>query len=148
MVGAIAGAGYAGIDLGPIGYLGTKDDLAERLGGLLLAGGWADLRYSDAEAFKQGLAALDATLDVFDRRPGRARAPGRPGPRSAAPARPRASPAPAGTRPGWRRPNGPVTPPASRKRPSAAATAATSPPSTTTSARTSRRPRTSSGCWS
>ncbi|MFD2354937.1 hypothetical protein ACFSTC_45250 [Nonomuraea ferruginea] len=37
MVSAIADAGYEGIDLGPIGYLGTKDDLAERLGGLLLA---------------------------------------------------------------------------------------------------------------
>jgi inosose dehydratase len=65
MVRAIAGAGYEGIDLGPLGYLGTKDDLAERLGGLLLAGGWADLRYSDAEEFKRGLTALDATLEVF-----------------------------------------------------------------------------------
>ncbi|MGI5269756.1 TIM barrel protein [Nonomuraea sp. CA-218870] len=65
MVSAIAGAGYDGIDLGPLGYLGTKDDLADRLGGLLLAGGWADLRFGDADAFAQGLAALDATLEVF-----------------------------------------------------------------------------------
>lgn len=65
MVSAIAAAGYEGIDLGPLGYLGTKDDLAERLGGLLLAGGWADLRFADAGAFDKGLAALDATLEVF-----------------------------------------------------------------------------------
>ncbi|MDA0636251.1 TIM barrel protein [Nonomuraea sp. MCN248] len=65
MVSAIAGAGYDGIDLGPLGYLGTKDDLADRLGGLLLAGGWADLRFGDADAFARGLAALDATLEVF-----------------------------------------------------------------------------------
>ncbi|PZG16256.1 TIM barrel protein [Nonomuraea aridisoli] len=65
MVRALTEAGYEGIDLGPVGYLGTPDDLAERLGGLWLAGGWADLRYSDAEEFRRGLPALDATLDVF-----------------------------------------------------------------------------------
>ncbi|MCA2221439.1 TIM barrel protein [Nonomuraea aurantiaca] len=65
MVHALADAGYAGIDLGPIGYLGTGADLVERLDGLLLAGGWADLRYSDPVEFEKGLAALDATLDVF-----------------------------------------------------------------------------------
>lgn len=69
MVSAIAAAGYEGIDLGPLGYLGTQDDLAERLGGLLLAGGWADLRFSDAGAFGKGLAALDATLEVFAEAP-------------------------------------------------------------------------------
>ena len=69
MVSAIAAAGYEGIDLGPLGYLGTKDDLAERLGGLLLAGGWADLRFADAGAFEKGLAALDATLEVFAKAP-------------------------------------------------------------------------------
>ncbi|NUR86369.1 MAG: xylose isomerase, partial [Nonomuraea sp.] len=67
MVDALAGAGYAGIDLGPIGYLGTGDELVSRLtrAGLPLAGGWADLRYSDAEQFEAGIPALDATLDVF-----------------------------------------------------------------------------------
>ncbi|MGN9838736.1 TIM barrel protein [Nonomuraea sp. H19] len=65
MVRALAEAGYDGIDLGPIGYLGTGADLVERLGGLLLAGGWADLRYADAAAFREGLPALEATLDVF-----------------------------------------------------------------------------------
>ncbi|MFI7697461.1 TIM barrel protein [Nonomuraea sp. NPDC049480] len=60
MVHAVSGAGYEGIDLGPIGYLSM-----DRLGGLLLAGGWADLRYGDAEEFERGLPALEATLDVF-----------------------------------------------------------------------------------
>ncbi|MGW4408342.1 TIM barrel protein [Nonomuraea sp. NPDC004702] len=67
MVRALAEAGYAGIDSGPIGYLGTGADLAARLSahGLLLAGGWVDLRYGDAEAYRRGLPALEAALDVF-----------------------------------------------------------------------------------
>ncbi|GGO70532.1 TIM barrel protein [Nonomuraea cavernae] len=65
MVRAIADAGYAGIDLGPVGYLGTGDALVERLDGLLLAGGWADLPYHDPGAFRERLPTLDATLDVF-----------------------------------------------------------------------------------
>ncbi|MEU6730402.1 TIM barrel protein [Nonomuraea wenchangensis] len=67
MVQALAGAGYEGIDSGPIGYLGTGSELADRLAGngLLLAGGWVDLRYGDAEAYARGLPALEAALDVF-----------------------------------------------------------------------------------
>ncbi|MEO3889864.1 TIM barrel protein [Nonomuraea sp. B5E05] len=65
MVGALSEAGYEGIDLGPVGYLGSTHDLAERLDGMLLAGGWADLRYNDAEEFRKGLTALERTLDVF-----------------------------------------------------------------------------------
>ncbi|NBE96332.1 TIM barrel protein [Nonomuraea sp. KC401] len=65
MVGALSDAGYEGIDLGPVGYLGTGAGLAERLDGMLLAGGWADLRYNDAEAFREGLGALETALDVF-----------------------------------------------------------------------------------
>ena len=42
MVHALAAAGYEGIDLGPVGYLGTGADLVERLGDLRLAGGWAE----------------------------------------------------------------------------------------------------------
>lgn len=60
MVRALAEAGYDGIDLGPIGYLSM-----DRLGGLLLAGGWADLPYNDAEGFERALPALEATLEVF-----------------------------------------------------------------------------------
>ncbi|WP_246609662.1 TIM barrel protein [Nonomuraea rhizosphaerae] len=65
MVRALADAGYEGIDMGPLGYLGTGDELVKRLDGLLLAGGWVDLRYNDATAFEQGLRGLDAALDVF-----------------------------------------------------------------------------------
>ncbi|MBN6056269.1 TIM barrel protein [Nonomuraea sp. RK-328] len=67
MVRALSDAGYEGIDSGPIGYLGTGAGLADRLAGngLLLAGGWVDLRYGDAEAFEAGLPALEAALDVF-----------------------------------------------------------------------------------
>ncbi|MEV4570898.1 TIM barrel protein [Nonomuraea sp. NPDC049419] len=67
MVRALADAGYEGIDSGPIGYLGTGSELAERLSGagLLLAGGWVDLRYHDAEAFEQDLVGLDSALDFF-----------------------------------------------------------------------------------
>src|SRR3954454_15136046 len=35
----VMAAGYEGIDLGPPGYLGDVETLAERLGGLALAGG-------------------------------------------------------------------------------------------------------------
>ncbi|GAA0951781.1 TIM barrel protein [Nonomuraea longicatena] len=71
MVEALVEAGYKGIDLGPIGYLGEGERLARRLreAGFLLAGGWADLRYGDAAAFAAGLPALEATLDVFDAAP-------------------------------------------------------------------------------
>ncbi|MFB4281240.1 MULTISPECIES: TIM barrel protein [unclassified Nonomuraea] len=67
MVRALSEAGYEGIDSGPIGYLGTGSELADRLAGagLLLAGGWVDLRYGDAEAYARGLPALEAALDVF-----------------------------------------------------------------------------------
>ncbi|MEO3875092.1 TIM barrel protein [Nonomuraea sp. B12E4] len=65
MVHALTEAGYDGIDLGPVGYLGTPATLGEHLGDLRLAGGWADLRYSDAEQFRKGVPLLNATLDVF-----------------------------------------------------------------------------------
>ncbi|WP_157250121.1 TIM barrel protein [Nonomuraea typhae] len=71
MVRALADAGYTGIDLGPIGFLGVGEELTRRLSGagFLLAGGWADLAYSDAAAFAAGLPALEATLEVFDAAP-------------------------------------------------------------------------------
>ncbi|GAA3664366.1 TIM barrel protein [Nonomuraea antimicrobica] len=67
MVRALAEAGYEGIDSGPIGYLGTGSELTDRLSGagLLLCGGWVDLRYGDARAYAGGLPALEAALDVF-----------------------------------------------------------------------------------
>ncbi|WP_326821132.1 TIM barrel protein [Streptosporangium sp. NBC_01756] len=67
LLGALAGAGYDGIDSGPIGYLGTGARLRERLErtGMGLAGGWVDLRYEDPGAFAADLAGLDAALAVF-----------------------------------------------------------------------------------
>jgi inosose dehydratase len=64
----VAAAGYAGIDLGPVGYLGTGVDLAERLAqrGLGLAGAYLELPYADDAALHAALPQLDAMLDTFD----------------------------------------------------------------------------------
>src|SRR4029079_12559605 len=61
-------AGYAGIDLGPVGYLGTTDDLGAKLAkrGLGLAGAYLELPYADAEMLSNALPELDAMLDSFD----------------------------------------------------------------------------------
>jgi inosose dehydratase len=64
----VAAAGYAGIDLGPVGYLGRGGELGEamarhRLG---LAGAYVELPYSDPDALEEALPQLDAVLDVFD----------------------------------------------------------------------------------
>lgn len=66
---AIAAAGYAGTELGPLGYLGEGGILRERLGrrGLALAGAFVQLRFGD-----EALAELDAVLGVlqgFDAKP-------------------------------------------------------------------------------
>ncbi|MYW63159.1 TIM barrel protein [Streptomyces sp. SID8379] len=60
-------AGYEGTDLGPLGYLGTGDELVGRLARhrQALAGGWVDLRYGDPEGFAADLPGLDAALDIF-----------------------------------------------------------------------------------
>ncbi|WP_312871022.1 TIM barrel protein [Streptomyces lonarensis] len=67
LLAALADAGYAGVDSGPIGYLGTGDTLRARLAetGLHLAGGWVDLRFTDEDGWREDLAGLDAALDVF-----------------------------------------------------------------------------------
>ena len=64
----VAAAGYAGIDLGPAGYLATKDQLGEELRrrGLGLAGGFFELPFSDLVAMDQSMQGLDELLDVFD----------------------------------------------------------------------------------
>jgi inosose dehydratase len=63
LLDAVAAAGYAGIDLGPPGYLGTGDELRRRLDGrgLALAGGWIQLEPGPA-----GEEALQASLACFD----------------------------------------------------------------------------------
>src|SRR3954469_17742554 len=58
----VRGAGYEGIDLGPPRVLGGVETLAERLGGLALAGGFVPIAFSEDWDF----AGLHATLDLFD----------------------------------------------------------------------------------
>jgi inosose dehydratase len=64
----VADAGYSGIDLGPVGYLGTTHTLAQRLQerGLGLAGGYLELPFSEPERFDGALAELESLLDIFD----------------------------------------------------------------------------------
>src|SRR6516165_11459749 len=64
----VAAAGYAGIDLGPVGYLGQGGQLGEALAarGLGLAGAYLELPYADAGALSEALPDLDAMLDTFD----------------------------------------------------------------------------------
>lgn len=61
-------AGYAGIDLGPLGYLGSGPQLAQRLllRGLRLAGGYLQLPFSQTERLEAELPSLDRLLDVFE----------------------------------------------------------------------------------
>jgi inosose dehydratase len=64
----VAEAGYAGIDLGPVGYLGTGERLGELLAqrGLGLAGAYLELPYADPDGLEQALPALDELLTTFD----------------------------------------------------------------------------------
>jgi inosose dehydratase len=64
----VAEAGYAGIDLGPVGYLGSGDDLGELLAerGLGLAGAYLELPYADHEALEAAMPGLDELLGTFD----------------------------------------------------------------------------------
>jgi inosose dehydratase len=65
---AIGGAGYAGTDLGPPGYLGEGDALRERLAAnaLEVVGGFVPMRFSEAEGYEEDTAGLRHTLDLFD----------------------------------------------------------------------------------
>jgi inosose dehydratase len=64
----VSGAGYAGIDLGPVGYLGSGVALMERLRdrGLGLAGAYLEMPFADPAALQQVVPDLDAMLDTFD----------------------------------------------------------------------------------
>ena len=64
----VAAAGYAGIDLGPLGYLGYDEELESNLfsRGLGLAGGFFELPFDDRERMLAMMADLGALLDVFD----------------------------------------------------------------------------------
>lgn len=62
---AVQAAGYDGIDLGPLGYLGLGADLKQALQsrGLELAGGYVEI---DVTAPAVGFAVLGAVCDQFD----------------------------------------------------------------------------------
>ncbi len=64
----VSGAGYAGIDLGPVGYLGDGPVLAQRLAErhLGLAGAYLEFPFSDPAALETLYPDLDAMLDTFD----------------------------------------------------------------------------------
>ena len=64
---SLAEAGYSGVDLGPLGFLGLGDELRDRLRhfGLGLAGGWVQLPFTDDAGFDAALPALDDALRAF-----------------------------------------------------------------------------------
>jgi len=68
VLSAVAEAGYDGIDLGPVGFLGRGDGLRRALAahGLGLAGGYVELPLSDPARLRDAWGELDATLDQFD----------------------------------------------------------------------------------
>jgi inosose dehydratase len=65
---AIAGAGYEGVDLGPVGYFGKGAELDQALGsrGLKLAGGYLEVDVTTPEGAEQGVADLEALMQCFD----------------------------------------------------------------------------------
>lgn len=67
VLGAIARAGYEGVELGPPGYLGEGPVLRARLQAqdLELVGGFVPVRFSEPEHWEADLAGLDRTLGLF-----------------------------------------------------------------------------------
>jgi inosose dehydratase len=65
---AVAGAGYTGIDLGPLGYLGSGQELVDRLSsrGLELAGAYLQLPFSDTARLERELGDLEQLLDILE----------------------------------------------------------------------------------
>lgn len=68
LLDAVANAGYDGIDLGPVGYLGEGTELGKRLQdrGLGLAGAYIEFEYHKPAAVTLMMPELDAMLDTFD----------------------------------------------------------------------------------
>jgi inosose dehydratase len=64
----VSAAGYEGIDLGPVGYLGIGKELGIRLAdrNLGLAGAYLEFPFADSERLVGCLKDLDAMLDTFD----------------------------------------------------------------------------------
>ncbi|WP_348789076.1 sugar phosphate isomerase/epimerase [Leifsonia sp. NPDC080035] len=67
MLDLLVETGYAGVDLGPVGFFGRGAALRSRLSsrGLELAGGWVELPLADDDAFAAALPELDDALAVF-----------------------------------------------------------------------------------
>jgi inosose dehydratase len=65
---AVQTAGYDGIDLGPVGYLGLGPDLKAALDsrGLLLCGGYVEIDVASDSAAAPGFAELAAVCDQID----------------------------------------------------------------------------------
>lgn len=65
---AVQAAGYDGIDLGPVGYLGLGAQLSDALSSrnLMLTGGYVEVDVSSQTAPQAGLAELDQVCDQFD----------------------------------------------------------------------------------
>lgn len=68
LLDAVAAAGYEGIDLGPVGYLGSGKELGQRLAdrNLGLAGAYIEFSFHDSAKVDALLPELDAMLDIFD----------------------------------------------------------------------------------
>jgi inosose dehydratase len=68
VLASIVQAGYEGTELGPPGYLGVGHELRERMRetGLVLAGGFIPLRFSEPVHWEDDLSTMAATLDLFD----------------------------------------------------------------------------------
>lgn len=64
----VADAGYAGIDLGPLGYLGEGEELLERLTSrkLQLAGAYLQLPFADPDKLEAMLPDLERLLGILD----------------------------------------------------------------------------------
>jgi inosose dehydratase len=68
VLSAVASAGYQGVDLGPVGYLGHGNALADNLRrhSLGLAGGYLEIPFHDTAQFQAALPELDDLLAAFD----------------------------------------------------------------------------------
>jgi inosose dehydratase len=67
----VSSAGYQGIDLGPVGYLGTPAELPQRLTErrLTLAGGYFPVSFAEPEKLDDELSLLDELLATLDSSP-------------------------------------------------------------------------------
>jgi inosose dehydratase len=67
----VSSAGYQGIDLGPVGYLGTPRELPQRLNErrLTLTGGYFPVSFAEPEKLPSELSLLDELLTTLDSSP-------------------------------------------------------------------------------